>query len=61
MGLREHAAMWRHWSDHPPVPLMVAGYLGIKPRKKTGANQDADIEQLMSLFGAAPGQTATIR
>ena len=57
MGLREYAAMWRHWSDHPPVSLMVAGYLGIKPRAKAGANQDAAIMELITLFGGNANTT----
>ncbi len=61
MGLREYAAMWRHWADHPPVSLMVAGYLGIKPKPKATANQDAAIAELMGMFGVAPGQPGTIR
>jgi hypothetical protein len=64
MGLREYAAMWRHWADHPPLPLMVAGYLGIKPRPKPGANQDAAVMELMSMFGVqlgANGGSAVLR
>ncbi len=25
------AALNRYWADHPPVHLMIAAYLGIKP------------------------------
>ncbi len=58
MGLREYAAMWRHWIDHPPVQVMIAGYLGFKPRPKPGANQDAEIGQMLAIFGINPDQVA---
>ena len=61
MGLREYAAMWRHWSDHPPLAVMVAAYLGIKPKPKPGANQDAEIEQLLGMFGVSAGKPGVIR
>jgi hypothetical protein len=62
MGLREYAAMWRHWRDHPPLPLMVAAYLGIKPKPKATANQDEAIEELMGMFGMSSTQpTGVIR
>lgn len=60
MGLREYAAMWRHWSDHPPVALMVAGYIGIKPRSKKSANQDAAIMELFARFGGNVGTTEVV-
>jgi hypothetical protein len=61
MGLREYAAMWRHWRDHPPLPLMVAAYLGIKPKPKAQANQDEAIEQLMAMFGVSGDQPGVLR
>ena len=60
MGLREYAAMWRHWADHPPVALMVAGHLGIKPRPKKTANQDDAIMELMAMFGGTVGTTEVV-
>lgn len=27
-------ALQKHWEDHPPLPLMVAAYLDIKPKEK---------------------------
>ncbi len=63
MGLREYAAMWRHWVDYPPVALMVAGYLGIKPKPKfePNVNQDAAIAEMMAMFGMMPGETGVLR
>ncbi len=60
MGLHEYAAMQRHWADHPPVALMVAAYLGIKPRAKTDSRA-GDMGELAALFGAKQGQRAVIR
>ena len=34
-----------YWVDHPPVHLMVAGYLGIKPKKKSDGK---DIAEMLS-------------
>jgi len=58
MGLAEYTAMHRYWSDHPPVHLMVAAYLGIKPR--TPADNDAAMEALCGMFGVMPGVTTPI-
>lgn len=57
MGLREYAAMWRHWSDHPPLQMMVAAYLGIKPKDAPAADQEAALGEVMAMFGIAPGST----
>jgi hypothetical protein len=35
-----------YWADHPPVHLMVAGYLGVKPR---GRKNDDDAAVLAML------------
>jgi len=59
MGLREYFAMHRRWSDHPPVPLMVAAYLGIKPQVKFADNDEA-MEALLAMFGVSGGGTAVI-
>lgn len=45
-----YRALWRYWADHPPVPLMIAAYLGIKPTPST----PGDPQDLLTLFGA-PG------
>jgi hypothetical protein len=31
MTLPEYHRLCRYWHQHPPMHLMVAGYLGIKP------------------------------
>jgi hypothetical protein len=35
----------KYWADHPPVHLMVAGYLGIKP-KATKRDDKATLDML---------------
>jgi len=41
-----------YWVDHPPVHVMVAAYLGIKPVTKEKANP-AKLRELASAFGLA--------
>jgi hypothetical protein len=57
MGLREYAAMHRFWGDFPPLAVLAAAWFGIKPKPATTStpvNQDAQIEQLMAMFGVTP-------
>ncbi len=62
MGLAEYAAMQRHWADHPPVHLMAAAWLGIKPRaRRRPAGDTGDMAALVAMFGGAPGRQTTIR
>ena len=37
MTIDEARLIWDYWQDHPPVHMMVAGYLGIKPRGPVAA------------------------
>ena len=50
MGLSELAAMRRRWADHPPLEMMAAAYLGIKPKPRQ-TDKNADIEAALSFFG----------
>lgn len=63
MGLREYAAMWRHWAKQPPLPVLAAGYLGWKPPATAPVDQEAAIGELFAMFGGMPepGKTAVIR
>lgn len=57
MGPRQAAALANAWERCPPVPLMVARYLGIKP-KPTPQSQDAALSELIAMFGGIqPGET----
>ena len=51
--------MHRYWSDHPPVHLMVAAYLGIEPKQRYEDN-DAALEALLGMLGIADGGSAGI-
>jgi len=44
MDLPRYAAMSRYWDSHPPLHLMVQGYLGIeaKPAKAQQIDSEAD-------------------
>jgi hypothetical protein len=41
-----------YWEDHPPVHLMVAALLGIKPQKRQ-ADSDDDIFATLTQFPGA--------
>lgn len=41
-----------YWADHPPVHVMVAAYLGIKPVTKDKATP-AKLRELAGAFGLA--------
>jgi hypothetical protein len=51
MDWSEFEMLTDYWAEHPPVHLMVAGYLGIKPAKKK-AEPSEDFVQILS---AMPG------
>ena len=50
-----------YWVDHPPVHQLLAGFMGIKPRKKAPVEQEAqdmtnvppEMQALMKLFNGA--------
>lgn len=54
-----------YWQSHPPVHLMVAEYLGIKPKPKarskespakSGAgNTEQDLQEFIQAFASAGG------
>ncbi len=51
------SAFTRYWESHPPIHVMVAGYLGIEPKKGSSGpvktNDDATIAELMTAFPGA--------
>ena len=60
MDLPRWAAMSRYWKSHPPVHLMVQGYLGIEPDGHAGGAKQQQTEQddlasFMSAFSAGGG------
>jgi hypothetical protein len=42
----------RYYRDHPPLPMMVQAYLGIKPRREVEA---APIEQFFAAWQSMGG------
>jgi hypothetical protein len=44
-------ALNRYWANHPPVHIMIAAYLGVKPRE-TRKNTEHDMRELIAMFGA---------
>jgi hypothetical protein len=48
--MSEFTMLSKYWVDHPPVHLMVAGYLGIKPKAK-----QSDDKATLDMLKAHPG------
>lgn len=47
--------MNRYWADHPPVHLMIAAYLGIKPKSPSTDNMpDTAAEFFQAVTGQLP-------
>ena len=44
-------ALRRYWRKHPPVHLLVAAYLGYKPR---GGEQPGDLGELYTMMTGKP-------
>ncbi len=55
MTLDDYRRYARYWESHPPLHLLAAAYLGVKP-KPAPAQASDDIAGLLAL---APGGTAT--
>ena len=61
MTLDDARLIWDYWQDHPPVHMMVAGYLGIKPRRPVAAaaghsvDHIAEARTMASQLMAVPG------
>lgn len=48
--LPRYQALWRYWRHHPPVHLMVAAYLGIKPEGPPPVDE-VGLADLLAMFG----------
>ncbi|WP_148293732.1 hypothetical protein [Azospirillum sp. B4] len=48
--LPRYHALWRYWRRHPPVHLMVAAYLGIKPDEPSPVDE-IGLADLLAMFG----------
>lgn len=54
MDLPRLYAMNDYWDSHPPMHVMVAAYLGIKPKNtKATENDPAEIEALLGMLTPA--------
>jgi hypothetical protein len=53
--------MVEHWRDFPPVHVSVALYLGLGGRSKPKKKPDGNLGELISMFGARPGQDAVLK
>jgi hypothetical protein len=46
--------MSQYWRDHPPLHLLVAAFLGVKPAtKQTKEEKEATIDQMVADFAIA--------
>jgi hypothetical protein len=44
---------WNRYSrDHPPLHLLVAAYLGVKPKKSRGIDRSKDLMGFIQAMGA---------
>jgi len=57
MDLPRYAAMSRYWDAHPPIHLMVQGYLGIEGKKQVreADNDESSLREFMEMFGSSGG------
>ena len=53
MELPDAIELFNYWSEHPPVHLMVAAYLGVKSQspKLKQDEQDSAVSQFIGLLG----------
>lgn len=53
MDMEDVDDLMTYWADHPPVHLMVAAYLGVKPKTQGPPQKPgkAEIDQLVQMFG----------
>lgn len=53
-------AMTRYWNDHPPVHVMVAAYLGVKPsnqsKQPSKSNPQESLQQLAGMGVPVTGE-----
>jgi hypothetical protein len=54
MTLPEYYRLCRYWRSHPPLHLMVAGYLGIKPPAERHASSSEGGWDIATLVSMAP-------
>ncbi len=52
MTLPRLYAMNRYWQDHPPVHILLAAFMGMKPTDKMEA-EEAGLDELLQAFGGA--------
>jgi hypothetical protein len=45
--------LFEYWRSHPPVHLMVAAYLGIKPQEKAAASSPEQIDSFVKSWGGS--------
>jgi hypothetical protein len=50
MDIPRLEAMNKYWKSYPPVHVMIAGYLGIKPESAPKKMSEAEIAELMQQF-----------
>ena len=58
MDLPRYASMSRYWDAHPPLHLMVQGYLGIEGKMPDlqCENTGDVLDEFMQMFAGAGGQ-----
>jgi hypothetical protein len=55
MDIPRLKAMNLYWRQHPPVHMLVAGYIGYKaPAEASIGESEEQARELMQMFAAAP-------
>ncbi len=54
MTFGEFGLLTRYWRDHPPVHLLLAAKMGLKPPERA-ASPSRRLEDLLSVFGQLGG------
>ena len=53
--MSQYNRLARYWSNHPPLHVMVAAYLGIKPEEPKPNWETESFESLVARWNAIPG------
>lgn len=56
MTLLRYGAMQRYWHQHPPVHILVAGYLGYKAPRVIDQPAESNLGELISMFAGTGGK-----
>lgn len=56
LTLPEVEELLTYWADHPPTHILVAAYLGIKPKGSGSISKDEQDSSVAAFIGTMGGQ-----